>query len=295
MAHDGDIWTSLAALDWVRGYLERKGIDRPRLEAEHLLAHATGLTRTDLYARFDRPLSADERATLRDAVARRGTGEPLQYVTGRAPFRYLDIAVGPGVLIPRPETELLVDLVLPAIDEAIASRGGATVVDVGAGSGAVAVAIATERPEARVIAVDISPEALAWAQRTIEEAGVGDRVTLLEGDLLAPLPTDLYGSVDVVVSNPPYIPTPDLATLESVVADFEPRLALDGGADGLAVFDRLAPAAADVLRPGGTFACELDEKRVSTAAEKCVQWYEGVRVVEDLVGRERCVVATRGS
>lgn len=290
-----DVWTALAALDWVRGYLERQGSERPRLEAEHLLSHATGLTRTEVYAHFDRPLSQPERDVLRDAVVRRAAGEPLQYIFGRAPFRYLEVEVGPGVLIPRPETELLVDAVLPAIDAAIAARGEALVVDVGTGSGAVAIAIATERPAARVVATDLSPDALEWARRNVEAHGVGDRVTLVSGDLLEPLPAELVGRVDVVVSNPPYIPTDDLAALPREVAEFEPREALDGGDDGLALFDRLAPAAVTVLAPGGTFAAELDEKRTSTAAQKCVEWYQGCAVVEDLVGRERIVVATKDS
>jgi len=293
--NQADRWTTLSALDWVRDFLTRKGSDRPRLEAEHLLSYATGLTRMEVYAHFDRPLSPDERSLLRDAVSRRGAGEPLQYVLGRAPFRYLELQVGPGALIPRPETELIVEQVLPIIDAAIAERGEAIVIDACTGSGAIALAIATERPATRVIATDISSEALAWARRNVQALGVGDRVELLEGDLLDPVPDMLRGSIDVVVSNPPYIPRADLSALPAEIADFEPVSALDGGDDGFALFDRLAPAAAELLRRGGVFACELDEKRTASAASKCVEWYERVRVVEDLVGRERFVVATKDS
>ena len=290
-----DRWTTLAALDWVREFLTRKGSDRPRLEAEHLLSYATSLSRTEVYAHFDRPLSPEERTVLRDAVARRGAGEPLQYIFGRAPFRYLELEVGEGVLIPRPETELLVDAVLPAVDAAIAERGEAIVVDACTGSGAIALAIATERPDARVIATELSSEALAWARRNVDALGMSDRIELLQGDLLDPIPPGFAGSIDVVVSNPPYIPTGDLAALPAEVARFEPTTALNGGEDGLALFERLAPAAAELLRTGGMFACELDEKRTASAAAECVQWYQRVRVVEDLVGRERFVVATKDS
>lgn len=285
------VWTIKEALDWTREYLASKGDDRPRLSAEWLLAGATGLTRIEAYAYFDRPLTDDERSTLRESVRRRATGEPLQYILGEAAFRHLTLKVDPSVLIPRPETEILVDQALEAIDRAIALRGEARVLDLCTGSGCIALSIAHERAPVRVWATDISRAALDVAYGNAALVGVEDRVELIECDLAAGVDVDLLGTFDVVISNPPYIPTADLESLPDEVSRFEPRVALDGGVDGLEVFDRIAQASRRLLRPGGLLACELDENRVCAAADKCVEWYQEVRVVRDLAGRDRIVTA----
>jgi len=285
------IWTVKAALDWTSGYLAEKADEHPRRSAEWLLSAATGLSRVELYAFHDRPLTDDERALLREGVKRRALGEPLQYVTGEVAFRHIVLKVRAGVLIPRPETEILVDAVLPAVDSAIAERGEALVADICTGSGCIALSIASERPATRLVASDVSDIALTVAEENAVRLGVAERVSVVGGDLFAALDESLRGSLDVVVSNPPYVPTADVPDLPAEVAGFEPHLALDGGADGLDVYRRLLSDARSWLRPGGMLGVELDERMVKTAADEALEWYEEVRVVQDLTGRDRIVTA----
>ncbi len=538
-----ETWTARRALEWTSGYLERRGDENPRLAAEWLLSEACGLTRVQLYMDYDRPLSAEEREVLRGYVTRRGQGEPLQYIAGEAPFRYLTLKVRPGVLIPRPETEVLVSEALaclppaapraaawnaeaaeqeaaavaalkeqlaelaavqggaartgdadgadadawyagnasaddpghvaaggsergggadggrasagglgrvgvgdprraggaaarcadavgpghagtgdagragsgdsarmgdafdsdgvPAegvdrvavaadsaarvtdvsretlvredvacgahatseitadpnidVDAAVAVadgsavqttdvsretsgleyspkgnyapdgvsdvfRGGASaddrpgasrgdaageaeesdsrgyflVADVCTGSGCVACAIASERPDTRVIAVDIAPEAVALARENVRAAGVAETVRVLQGNLGDPVPERYLGRFDLVVSNPPYVPIDVLAGIPREVSDYEPTLALDGGADGLDLFRPLVAWAARALRPGGAFACELHEGHLDEAAALArAAGLEHTRVVADLAGRPRVLVARK--
>ena len=285
------VWSVKSALDWTVGYLAEKSDEHPRRRAEWLLSAATGLSRVELYAYHDRPLTDEERALLRDGVRRRAAGEPLQYVTGEVAFRHIVVKVRPGVLIPRPETEVLVDAVLGAIDHAVGERGEALVADVCTGSGCIALAIAQERPAARVIATDLSPIATAVASENAERLGLSSRVSCVEGDLFTPMPRELLGRFDVIITNPPYIPTADLAGLSSEVSGFEPHLALDGGPDGLDIFRRILVDARGWLSPTGLLAVELDERTVRIAATEAVQWYQDVRVVSDLAGRDRVVTA----
>lgn len=285
------VWTVKAALDWTTAYLAEKADEHPRRSAEWLLSAATGLSRIELYAFHDRPLTPEERALLREGVKRRATGEPLQYVTGEVAFRHIVLKVRPGVLIPRPETEILVDSVLPAIDAAIAERGEALVADICTGSGCIALSIAGERPDATVIATDLSELALTIAQENGERLGLSERVSIAHGDLFAALDPALRGTVDVIVSNPPYVPSADVPDLPAEVAGFEPHLALDGGADGLDVYRRLLEGSLKWLRPGGLLGVELDERMVQIAAGEAQKWYEEVRVVRDLTGRDRIVTA----
>jgi len=290
------IWTVATALAWTRDYLTDKGDQQPRLSAEWLLSAATGLSRVELYAYHDRPLAQDERAALRDGVKRRAAGEPLQYVTGEVAFRHIIVKVRPGVLIPRPETEVLVDTGLPAVRAAIAERGEALVLDVCTGSGCIALSIAQECPGAKVIASDISPIACEVAGENAERLALAEQVTVYEGDLFDALPKDNRGRFDLLISNPPYIPSADVPVLPAEVAGFEPHLALDGGEDGLDVYRRILDEARMWLRPGsGIFAIELDERRVQQAAAEAREWYEDVRVVADLAGRDRIVTARSAS
>lgn len=286
-----DVWTVRSALEWTIDYLADKSDEHPRRSAEWLLSAATDLSRVEIYAFHDRPLSQDERARLREGVRRRAAGEPLQYVTGEVAFRHLILKVAPGVLIPRPETEVLVDSVLPSLDAAIAMHGGALVADVCSGSGCIALSIAQERSLARVLATDISPIAVSVAAENAERLNLGHAVTVFEGDLFAPLPPGARGTIDVVISNPPYIPSADVPDLPAEVAGFEPHLALDGGPDGLELYRRILSDARLWLRPGGLLAVELDERMVRKAAQEAVEWYEDVRVVSDLSGRDRIVTA----
>jgi release factor glutamine methyltransferase len=283
------VWSVKAALDWCVSYLADREDEHPRLSAEWLLSAATGLSRVELYAYHDRPLSAAERAVLRSSVKRRATGEPLQYVTGEVAFRHIVLKVQPGVLIPRPETEILVD-------EALAALRGIEhplVADPCTGAGAIALSIAYEHRGARVWATDISPEAIEVACENAARLVLSDRVTAMAGDLLAPLPLEVRGHLHVVVSNPPYIPSGSVDSLPGEVVFHEPRIALDGGPDGLSVFRRLLEESLDWLGPNGVLVTELDEGRVRAAAAEALQWYQDVRVVPDLVGRDRVLVARR--
>jgi len=281
------VWTVRTALDWTRGYLADKGDEHPRRSAEWLLSAATGLSRVELYAYHDRPLTADERATLRAGVKRRAAGEPLQYVTGEVAFRHIVVKLEPGVLIPRPETEVLAGEALAAI----AGQNDPLVADVCTGSGCIGLALANEHATARVWACDISPESVRVASENARRLGLEGRFEVSAGDLLGALPVELRGSLHVIVSNPPYIPSADVPELPVEVAGYEPHLALDGGPDGLDVFRRMAEQARAWLRPGGLLVVELDERRVATAAEEALQWYEEVRVIADLTGRDRIVSA----
>lgn len=278
------------ALEWTVEFLGRKGDEHPRRSAEWLLSSATGLSRVALYAYHDRPLSVDERSRYRELVTRRAHGMPLQYVTGEMPFRHLVIHVEPGVFIPRPETEVLVDVVLEHIKDIPEPR----VIDLCTGSGCVAVSIASEHPGARVWAVDADDNAVATARRNTLHARVSEGVQVLHGDLFDPLPQELLGTVDFIVSNPPYIPSADLPDLPSEVLGFEPRAALDGGPDGLVVFRRIASAASAWLAPGGGVALELDAGRVAAAALELERDFEGVTVRKDLTERDRVVYGRKG-
>lgn len=283
------VWTVKAALVWTTDFLGGKGDEHPRRSAEWLLSAATGLSRVELYAYHDRPLTPEERASLRAGVKRRAAGEPLQYVTGEVAFRHLVLKVSPGVLIPRPETEILVGEVLDALKRVEAPR----VADVCTGSGCIALSIAQEHPGASVFATDLSSVAIGVAQANADRLGLSDRVAVCAGDLLAPLPVELRGQLDAVVANPPYIPSADVPGLSQEVAGYEPHLALDGGEDGLHVFRRILADARDWMVAGGLLAVELDERTVKTAAKEAQEWYEEVRVVTDLTGRDRVLTARR--
>lgn len=302
-----DIWTIKAALDWTVGYLEGKGISNPRLSAEWLMAEATGLSRIELYVNFDKPLSLSEREVLRGYVARRATGEPLQLISGKAPFRYLTIKVAPGVLIPRPETEVLVsealrELQLPRVaDHVLTHEEGEEVVsadlppirvlDVCTGSGCIACAIASEYPAAQVIALDIADEAVKLAKENTEELGLQDRVEVRKSDLLEAVDLSEYGSFDLLISNPPYIPTAVLEGLEKEVTEFEPRLALDGGKDGLDLVRILFKEALLALKLKGVIALELFEGHLEQAADLCQKaGFTDVRIVKDLTDRPRVLI-----
>jgi release factor-specific protein-(glutamine-N5) methyltransferase len=285
------VWTVKDALEWTCEYLGRKNDEHPRRSAEWLLSSATGLSRVELYAYHDRPLSPEERACYRALVAKRAEGMPLQYATGEMPFRHLVVRVEPGVFIPRPETEVLVDVAL----EELSGIESPIVVDLCTGSGCVAVSVAAEHSGARVWAVELGEVAFRTACRNALHAGVEDRVQVLHGDLFDPLPAALLGNVDFIVSNPPYIPSSDLPELPSEVRGFEPHEALDGGPDGLDVFRSIAASADTWLREGGGFAIELDSGRVADAAAILEQQgYVGVTVRKDLTGRDRIVNARKG-
>lgn len=284
---DTRVWTVREALAWTAEYLASKDDPSPRTSAEWLLSAATGLARLELYTHSDRPLSVDERTRLREGVTRRAEGEPLQYVTGEMPFRHLVVRVEPGVLIPRPETEVLVDVGFQAIKDVVSP----IVLDLCCGSGCIALSIAHEVPSAEVWATDVSASACECTRGNAKRTRLGDRVHVAEGDLFEGLPDEMQGGFDLILANPPYIPSKELASLPTEVGRFEPGLALDGGPDGLSVARRIWSEARGWLRPGGTIALELHEMRVPAAAEEVVEYYEEVRVLPDLTGKDRVLVA----
>lgn len=293
-------WTIKRVLDWTSGYLERKGDEHPRLSAEWLLANVCGLSRVELYVNFDKPLEAGELDAMHAAIERRAAGEPLQYVTGEMPFRHIVLKCERGVLIPRPETEVLVDAALEGVDAAAEKgdegAGPVRVLEVGTGTGCIALSIASERPGTLVTATDLSPRAVELAARNREALGLEEAVDVIECDLATGVSPDLMGSFSVLVSNPPYIPTQVLRDeVPAEVADFEPGLALDGGDDGLDVFRRLVELAPEALAPGGMLAVELFEGALDAAADlvRAQGGWGSVEVREDLTRRPRVLVAVR--
>ena len=409
-----EIWTIKRCLEWTKEYLAERGEEHPRLSAEWLLCAATGLARIDLYMRMDETLDAAQLETMHAAVVRRAKGEPLQYITGSTQFRMIDVACAPGVLIPRPETEMLVEEVLNYLDTEVlspeaaarqrvelpwndeveqarkaeaaladerataerraanltaadeAALGGdvlgsrayaeeladreaeeaaaqaaeaeaaeveadepeldeygiaiegddqrttsaqdageaadpassepriARVLEVGCGTGCISLSLAWERRgHVTCTATDIEPRAIDLATKNRDVLGLtADEVAFSLTNLVSSIPREEWGTFDVLVSNPPYIPTDVMRSLPHEVKDFEPDLALEGGADGLDIFRRLLNAAPYMLRAGGLFACELYEGALDAAAELCRQaGLSDVRIVRDLTDRPRIVRA----
>ena len=281
-------WTVRRVLDWTIGYLREQGSDSPRLEAEILLAHARGCPRIRLYTDYNELLSDEERTTMRGYVKRRAAAEPVAYIVGHREFFSLDFLVTRDVLIPRPETE---SLVMRGIDVA-KPMAAPRILDVCTGSGCVAIALAANLPRARVTAIDVSPEALAIAARNVERHQFEERVTLLEGDLLAPVQGEQ--PFDLIVSNPPYVASAEIETLAPDVARHEPRLALDGGADGFDYIRRLSAESMPLLVSGGWLMFELSPEQAGTAREILVaDGYEAVEVIADLSGQPRIAAGRR--
>lgn len=284
-------WTVLRLMLWSASYLEEKGVARARLDAEYLLAHVLGVGRLEMYLQHERRLDARELDAFRPLLKRRAAREPLQYVLGRQAFRDLDLEVGPGVLIPRPETEGLVGVVL---DWARAlGRAELTGLDVGTGSGAIALALLVEGPFARLVATDTSLVALAVAARNRDALGLGDRLELRAGADFAPLaPGERF---DVVVSNPPYVAAAQKGELAPEVVDWEPHEALFAGPEGLDALRRIVLDAPGPLRAGGLLALEVGDGQAGAVAGLLheVGGFEDVRVHRDLAGKERVVIATR--
>ncbi len=269
-------------LDRATDYLARHDVPSPRQTAEALLMMVLGTDRASLYSRSD-GLDAREARMFGRAICQRCAGTPLQHLTGEQAFRRITVTVRPGVFIPRPETEILVERAL----ERVGAAEAPVVVDVGTGTGAIALSIKDERPDARVFATDTSPEAVELARANATALGLN--VTVLEGDLLSPLPSELRGWLDLVVSNPPYITPeeyPDLA--REVHAD--PVSALVGGIE---VYEALAAQAARWLRDGGVLAVEVGASQGAAVADILRDRFAGVEVRPDLAGRDRVVLANR--
>jgi release factor glutamine methyltransferase len=245
------VWTIQALLAWTTDFLAKKGIENPRADAQILLAHVLGCKKIDLVVRYDEQPSEADRARFRELIQRRVAGWPVAYLVGSRDFYLLSFDVSPAVLIPRPDTETLVLEALAFLKPLAAP----SVLDIGTGSGCIAVSLAHQKKDARVVATDISPDALEAARRNAARHGVAERITFLQGDLFAPLPPG--STFDLVVSNPPYIAAHEFAGLAPDVRDHEPRVALDGGPDGLAFYRRIAAGVGNVLKPGGRLLLEI--------------------------------------
>jgi release factor glutamine methyltransferase len=262
------------------GYLDRHGVESPDSTAEILLLHVLGTDRAGLYTRSE-GLDTREARMFGRAICQRCAGTPVQHLTGDQPFRRITVEVRPGVFVPRPETELLVEHVLAEVGD----REDPVVVDAGTGTGAIALAVKDERPDATVFATDLSAEAIELAQANATRLGLD--VTVLDGDFLEPVPVELRGWVDVVVSNPPYVPQEDLEDLPPEVRT-DPTLALAGGID---VYERLGIQAARWVRDGGLLAVEIDARMGDEVVGVLSERFADVRVERDLAGRDRVVLA----
>ncbi len=286
-------WTILSILEWTSGYFRKHDIESPRLDAEILLAHSLGLRRIDLYLRYDQPLDADELAAYRQIVKRRAAREPVAYIVGRREFWGLDLAVNPQVLTPRPDTERLVEVAL-AFLESMTDRKVLRVLDLGTGTGCIALALAHSFPPAQVIATDISRPALAVARENMTRHGLADRIQLVAGRGLAMF-ARTRARFDLIISNPPYIPTAEIERLEPEVRDYEPRGALDGGGDGLAAYRRIIPSAADLLRAGGQLMVEIgwDQRETVMHLARQTGHYRDIQCDADYGGRDRVIRMVR--
>ncbi|MBB6170308.1 release factor glutamine methyltransferase [Nocardiopsis mwathae] len=268
--------------------LAEAGVASPRTDAEELAAFVHGVRRGELHQVPD----ADFDALYWECVARREAREPLQHITGRAYFRYLELQVGPGVFVPRPETEIMVGWAidtLRAMDVA-----DPLVVDLGTGSGAIAISIAQEVPRSRVHAVEVDTEALAWAKRNISNSGHADRITPHQADMRTALP-ELDGSVDLLITNPPYVPTDDSGQIPPEVRDYDPSPALWSGADGLDMIRELEGVGRRLLRPGGAMAIEHGDGQGIDIPHLFPEedGWRDVRNRKDLAHRDRFVVMRR--
>jgi release factor glutamine methyltransferase len=280
-------WTIGSILTWTKQYFTEKGVASPRLDAEVLLSHILGIDRIHLYVNFDQPLEVHELASFREAVKKRALRQPVAYIIGTKEFMGLTFAVTPAVLIPRPDTEILVENALGRLSGLDEPR----VLDIGTGSGAIIVSLLAKLPAARGVGVDISAEALAVAKANADRLGAGERLELKQGDLFAPVAGRVF---DAIVSNPPYIAEGELAGLEAELR-YEPRVSLAGGADGLDFYRRLVSGGAALLKAGGFMALEVGAGQAAAVAAMATS-ASGLTVAEiakDYAGIERVVVLER--
>ena len=284
--------TVLEAIQRSTEFLTKKGVDSPRLQTELLLSHLLQQPRMQLYLNFQQVLTPPEVERLREFVKRRGQREPLQHIVGSTSFCGLEIAVNRSVLIPRPETELLAERGWTFLNQLAAPSQPPAVLDFGTGSGCLAIALAHHCPAARVQAVDLSPAALALARDNAARHGLAERIQFLAGDGFAPVPRGTQ--FDLIISNPPYIPSADIATLQPEVRDYDPAGALDGGPEGLDYYRRLAAAAPPFLKPGGRLMLECGDGQAGSISHLLKQQKWIVEAIqEDYSHTPRLVIARR--
>jgi release factor glutamine methyltransferase len=284
-----DVWTIKKLREWTTQFLAKKGVEKAGLDADLLLAHALGCKRIDLITRCDEEAPEAARTRYRELVKERSEGCPVAYLTGHKEFYLLDLEVSPAVLIPRPETEEIVGECLRLAK----GMESPAILDVGTGSGCLILALLKQHRTARATAIDISPEALSIADRNASRHNLGDRITFLEGDLFSPLTAGQQ--FDFIVSNPPYVAQHEFAELSPTVRNYEPRLALDGGSDGLSVFGRLVEGARNYLKPGGYLLIEIGARQEEAARAKieAIPEYETCKTILDRAGLPRVLIARR--
>ncbi len=288
-------WTVRRLLEWTTEFLNRKQVDSPRLSAELLLGHVRQQRRIGLYTDYQSLVPEEQLEQFRDLVQRASRQEPIAYLTGTAHFFNLELEVGPGVLIPRPDTETLVENVLQMLRREPVGPAP-RILDLCTGSGCIAAAVATSLPEAFVAAVDLSPSAVQIAKKNIAKLGLEQRVHVLQGDLYQPLeqlgPPQPF---DLILANPPYIAQNQLSQLPATVRDYEPMLALDGGADGLTLHRRILEDAPRHLPPGGRIYLEIAFDQGEAALLMIAQYPQliGGRILKDYGGKDRVLTAQR--
>jgi release factor glutamine methyltransferase len=282
-----EIWTVMRLVAWGADYFKKKGVDSPRLTMELMLSHVLELTRFDLYLQFDRPLTEEELLTLRGMVKRRAAREPLQYILGEAHFYRRVFKVTPDVLIPRPETELLVE-------EALRRVQSIRCLDVGTGSGCIGITVVLERPETEVIAIDRSAPALALAQENAEKLGAKN-ISFQQVDIFDDAAVAALGSFDLLISNPPYISAADIAGLEPEVREHEPQFALTDAGDGYAFYRRFIELAPTLVREGASIFLEIGYGQGPTLRRMYSDAGFTVDILTDLDRNERILWAKRGN
>ena len=280
-------WTVRRVLEWTTAHLKKHGSDTPRLDAEILLAHARRCQRIQLYTQFDEPLDDDVRGIMRGLVQRRAKAEPVAYLVGEREFFSLSFRVTPDVLIPRPDTETLVVEVLDAV-KAIESP---KILDLCTGSGCVAVAVAKNAKSARITATDISPAAIEIARENAARHKLAERIDLIESDLFQAISAD--SRFDVIASNPPYIPSGEIDELDAEVAKHEPRLALDGGPDGLSILRKIIEGAPRFANTNALLLLEFTPEQAESLMEIAVSHggYDEITIRKDLAHRPRILRA----
>lgn len=284
------VWTIIKILDWTKQYFADRGVENPRLDAEVLLCAVLQCERIKLYMDFERPLTGAELSQYKNYVARRGQHEPLAYILGEKEFMRNSFKVTPATLVPRPETELLVESLIKAA-RGLKADGDVKILDIGTGSGAIIVSLLDYLPNAKGVGVDISVDALIVAEENSRRIGVRERAGFMQSDLFSRIPADK--KFDIIVSNPPYIPAADIAGLAKDVQK-EPRGALDGGADGLDFYRRIISEAMDHMTDEGILAFEVGINQAQVVAELCRKaGFKATAIRKDYADIERMVFAVK--
>lgn len=284
------VWTIIKILDWTKQYFADRGVENPRLDAEVLLCAVLQCERIKLYMDFERPLTGAELSQYKKYVARRGQHEPLAYILGEKEFMRNSFKVTPATLVPRPETELLVESLIKAA-RGLKADGDVKILDIGTGSGAIIVSLLDYLPNAKGVGVDISVDALIVAEENSRRIGVRERAGFMQSDLFSRIPADK--KFDIIVSNPPYIPAADIAGLAKDVQK-EPRGALDGGADGLDFYRRIISEAMDHMTDEGILAFEVGINQAQVVAELCRKaGFKATAIRKDYADIERMVFAVK--